>query len=368
MPEPKKPIKRIGISTGGGDCPGLNAVIRAAVYTAVNKYNWEVVGILDSFTGLIYPDQIKNLTLDDVKDILNQGGTIIGTTNRGNPFKWEKKNKEGITEIVDYSDRVMENFEHLGLDALIVVGGDGTMKIAQQFFEKGMPVVGVPKTIDNDLSATDVTFGFDSAVRTATEVLDKLRSTAESHHRVMVVEMMGRHSGWIALYSGIAGAAHAILIPEIPFEIDTLAKKIKERGEKGHKYSIVVVAEGAIPKGGEMSMMGKSPDGTIHLGGMGQKVGDALTKLTGLETRVLVVGHIQRGGSPTQFDRILGSRYGESAVGLIANGEFGKMVALRGTAIKGVLITEALGETKKVFPNGTLVKVARSLGITFGDE
>lgn len=368
MAKPTRAIKRIGISTGGGDCPGLNAVIRAAVFTAINKYHWEVIGILDSFTGLIYPDQIRPLGIDDVKDILHQGGTIIGTTNKGNPFHWEKKKSDGGIEIVDYSDRVMENFEHLGLDALIVVGGDGTMKIAQRFFEKGIPVVGVPKTIDNDLSATDVTFGFDSAVRTATEVLDKLRSTAESHHRVMVVEMMGRSSGWIALYSGIAGAAHVILIPEIPYDLNIVASHLKARMDKGHKYSIVVVAEGAVSKQGDMVTHGKSADGTVHLGGIGHKIGDELAKLSGLETRVLVVGHIQRGGSPTQFDRILGSRYGESAVELIANGEFGKMVALRGTAIKPVLITEALGETKKVFPNGTIVRVARSLGICFGDQ
>lgn len=360
-------IRKIGISTGGGDCPGLNAVIRAVVYTAINRYGWDVIGILDSFNGLIYPDQIRRLGIDDVKDIIHRGGTIIGTTNRGNPFAWERQKKDGTVEIVDYSDRVMENFEHLGLDALVVVGGDGTMKIAQQFFEKGMPVVGVPKTIDNDLSATDVTFGFDSAVRTATEVLDKLRSTAESHHRVMVVEMMGRHSGWIALHSGIAGGAHIILIPEIPFDIEKVAQKLVERVEKHDKYSIVVVAEGAVPKSGEMSVIGKSADGTIKLGGIGNKVGSALSELTGLEVRVTVVGHIQRGGSPSEFDRILGTRYGEAAVELIANGEFGKMVALRGTAIKGVPITEAIGKTKKVFPNGTLVKVARSVGIYFGD-
>lgn len=361
-------IKKIGISTGGGDCPGLNAVIRAVVYTAVNTFGWEVIGIMDSFTGLIYPDQIMPLGIEDVKDILHKGGTIIGTTNKGNPFNWEKQKKDGTIEIVDYSDRVMENFEHLGLDALVIVGGDGTMKIGQQFFEKGMPVVGVPKTIDNDLSATDVTFGFDSAVRTATEALDKLRSTAESHHRVMAVEMMGRHSGWIALHSGLAGSAHVILIPEIPFDLDVVAKKLTERRESGDKYSIVVVAEGAIPKDGEMSAVGRMPDGTVLLGGMGQKVGNALTDMTGLDVRVLVLGHLQRGGSPSEFDRILGTRYGEAATHLIANGKFGTMVALRGTAITGVPITEAIGETKKVFPDGTLVKVARSMGICFGDK
>lgn len=269
---------------------------------------------------------------------------------------------------MDYSDRVIENFEHMGLSALIMVGGDGTMKIAQQFHEKGMPVVGVPKTIDNDLSATDVTFGFDSAVRTASEALDKLRSTAESHHRVMVVEMMGRHSGWIALHSGISGDAHVILIPEIPFTLDIVAKKLKDRIDKGNKYSILVVAEGAIPKGGEMAMVGKKADGTVVLGGMGQKVGSALSDLTGLETRILILGHLQRGGSPTEFDRILGTRYGEAAAHLVASREFGKMVALRGTEITGVPITEAIGQAKKVYPEGTLVKVARSMGICFGDK
>jgi ATP-dependent phosphofructokinase / diphosphate-dependent phosphofructokinase len=361
-------IKKIGISTGGGDCPGLNAVIRAVTYTAITEYGWEVIGIKDSFGGLIYPDQIMPLTIDVVKDILDKGGTIIGTTNRGNPFHWEKVKKDGTVEIVDYSDRVMENAEHLELDALIVVGGDGTQKIALGFQEKGLNVVGVPKTIDNDLSATDTTFGFDSAVRTATEALDKLRSTAESHHRVMVVEMMGRHSGWIALHSGLAGNAQFILIPEIPFDIELVAKKLNDRREHGDKYSIIVVAEGAIPKGGTESAMGKKPDGTIVLGGIGHKVGDALSDLTKLEVRTLVLGHLQRGGSPTEFDRILGSRYGEAAVRLIAKGQFGYMVALKGTAITAVPIQEAVGETKKIYPEGTLVKVARSLGICFGDR
>ncbi|UCD85366.1 MAG: 6-phosphofructokinase [Deltaproteobacteria bacterium] len=364
----KDEIKKIGISTGGGDCPGLNPVIRAVVHTAINNYGWEVIGIKDSFTGLIYPDQIMPLSLEHVRDILHKGGTIIGTTNRGNPFHWEKQKKDGSVEIVDYSDRVMENFEHLGLNALVVVGGDGTMKIAQQFFEKGMSVVGVPKTIDNDLSATDVTFGFDSAVRTASEALDKLRSTAESHHRVMVVEMMGRHSGWIALHSGLAGGAHVILIPEIPFDLELVASKLKERRKQGDQYSIIVVAEGAVPKEGEMSMLGKRPDGTVLLGGMGQKVGSALSDMTGVDIRVLVLGHLQRGGSPTEFDRILGTRYGEAATHLIAENDFGKMVALRGTAIKGVPITEAIGQTKQVYPDGTMVKVARSMGICFGDK
>jgi len=364
----EKEIKKIGISTGGGDCPGLNAVIRAAVYTAINKYGWEVVGIRDALNGLMDTSQIMPLGLNEVKDILNKGGTIIGTTNKGNPFHWERKKSDGTMETIDRSNILVENFHKLGLGALISIGGDGSMKIAQQLVEKGLPVVGVPKTIDNDLSATDVTFGFDSAVRTASEALDKLRSTAESHHRVMVVEMMGRHSGWIALHSGISGDAHVILIPEIPFDLAVVAKKLKERNEKGDKYSIVVVAEGAIPQGGEMAMVGKKADGTVILGGMGQKVGEALSELTGLETRTVILGHLQRGGSPTEFDRILGTRYGEAATELIAKKQFGKMVALKGTAIVGVPITDAIGQTKKIYPEGTLVKVARSMGICFGDR
>lgn len=362
-----KKIKRIGISTGGGDCPGLNAVIRAVTTTAIREYGWEVIGIRDSFKGLIWPDQTMKLTLDVVEDILAKGGTILGTTNRGNPFKWEKE-KDGKVEIVDMSDRVMENFEHLGLDALVIVGGDGTMDIAQKFFEKGMPVVGVPKTIDNDLGVTDVTFGFNSAVRTATEVLDKLKTTAESHHRVMLVEMMGREAGWIALHSGIAGDAHVILIPEIPFTLDNVCKKLIERREEGDMYSLVVVAEGAKPVGGEASIIGHSPDGTVRLGGIAHKLAAAIQDKTGIETRVMVVGHIQRGGSPTEFDRILGTRYGEAAVRLIAKGEFGKMVALKGTAIISVPIKDAIGKNKQVFADGTLVRVARALGISFGDK
>lgn len=363
----KDKIRRIGISTGGGDCPGLNAVIRAATFTAIQQYGWEMIGIRDSFNGLIWPDQTMKLDIETVEDILPKGGTIIGTTNRGNPFKWEKE-KDGKVEIVDLSDRVMENFEHLGLGALIVVGGDGTQGIAQKFFEKGMPVVGVPKTIDNDLDATDLTFGFNSAVRTASEVLDKLKTTAESHHRTMLVEMMGREAGWIALHAGISGDAHVILIPEIPFTVENVCKKLLDRRKNGDLYSLVVVAEGAMPAGGEASSIGRLPDGTIRLGGIAHKLGAAIQDSIGMETRVMVVGHIQRGGSPTEFDRILATRYGEAAVQLIANGEFGKMVALKGTAIVAVPIKDAIGKNKRIYPEGTLVKVARSMSISFGDK
>ena len=360
-------IKKIGISTGGGDCPGLNAVIRAVTLTACNIYGWEVLGIKDSFNGLVWPDQTMRLDPETVRDILPKGGTILGTTNRGNPFAWERE-KNGKVEIVDISDRVLENYEHLELDALVVVGGDGTMKIAKGLNDKGIKVVGVPKTIDNDLAATDVTFGFNSAVRTAAEVLDKLRTTAESHHRVMIVEMMGREAGWIALNGGVAGEAHIILIPEIPFSLDSVCKKLLDRWEKGHKYSLVVVAEGAKPAGGEANVIDRSPDGTVRLGGVAHRLGAMVSERTKLETRVMVVGHIQRGGSPTEYDRILATRYGEAATHLIAHGEFGKMVALRGTAIISVDLSEAIGKNKLVFSDGTLVKVARSMGISFGDD
>jgi len=360
-------IRKIGVSTGGGDCPGLNAVIRAATLTAHNHFGWEVLGIKDSFNGLVWPDQTMSLNPETVRDILPKGGTIIGTTNRGNPFAWERE-KDDKVEIVDLSDRVMENFEHLGLGALVIIGGDGTMKIAKGFHDKGMPVVGVPKTIDNDLDATDLTFGFNSAVRTATEALDRLRTTAESHHRVMIVEMMGREAGWIALHAGFAGDAHMILIPEIPFTIDGVCKKLLERWERGDKYSIVVVAEGAAPAGGETNVIDRSPDGTVRLGGVAHRLAAVVTERTELDVRVMVLGHVQRGGAPTEFDRILATRYGEAAVQMIAKGEFGRMVALKGTAIISVDLEEAIGSNKQVFPNGTLVKVARSMGISFGDE
>jgi len=359
-------IRRIGISTGGGDCPGLNAVIRAVTLTAHSHYGWEVVGIKDSFKGLVWTDQTMRLSPEVVKDILPRGGTILGTTNRGNPFAWERE-KNGKTEVIDMSDRILENFEHLELDAMVIVGGDGTMKIAKGLFDKGMPVVGVPKTIDNDLEATDLTFGFNSAVRAATEVLDKLRTTAESHHRVMVVEMMGREAGWISLHAGFAGEAHVVLIPEIPFDPDIVCKHLLKRWEENHRYSLVVVAEGAKAKGKGAAVIDRAPDGTVRLGGIADQLAATIRDRTELDVRVVVVGHIQRGGSPTEYDRILATRYGEAATHMIAEGKFGKMVALRGTAIVPVDLEEAVGRNKLVYPDGTLVKAARSMGVSFGD-
>ena len=362
-----KPIRRIGISTGGGDCPGLNAVIRAATITAIHELEWEVLGIKNGLAGLIYPDETLELTIDVVKDLVHQGGTILGTTNRGDPFSWVHKSPDGTTERVDLSMRLVENFEHLGLDALITIGGDGSMRIAQRLQGIGIPVVGVPKTIDNDLGATDVSFGFESAVRTATDALDKLHSTARSHRRVMIVEVMGREAGWIALHSGLAGNAHAILIPEIPFQIERLVEFLEKR-QRHEEYSIVVVAEAAHLQGEGANILSRAADGTPRLGGIGHQLAGLLSERSSeLECRVVVVGHIQRGGSPTEYDRVLATRYGEAAVRLIAERKFGFMTSLQGTAITAVPIADAIGEPKRVHPEGTLVRVARAMGISFGD-
>jgi ATP-dependent phosphofructokinase / diphosphate-dependent phosphofructokinase len=362
-----KPIRRIGISTGGGDCPGLNAVIRAATMTAIHDYKWKVIGIKNGLAGLIYPDETMELTIDLVKGIIDEGGTILGTTNRGDPFSWVHKLPDGKTEHVDLSSRLVENFEHLGLDGLISIGGDGSMRIAQRLIGLGIPVVGVPKTIDNDLGATDVTFGFQSAVRTATEALDKLHSTARSHGRVLIVEVMGRESGWIALHSGIAGNAHAILIPEIGFDIDKLLDFLEER-QRTEGYSIVIIAEAAHLTGADANILSRAPDGTPRLGGIAHQLASLIADQTAsLECRVVVVGHIQRGGSPTEYDRVLATRYGEAAVRLVSERKFGHMTSLQGLAITAVPIADAVGEPKRVRPDGTLVRVARSLGISFGD-
>lgn len=359
-------IERIGVLTGGGDAPGLNAVIRAVVKTAAGR-GIEVTGIEDGFSGLIR-GAFRKLSPREVAGILPRGGTILGTSNRDNPFKYPVE-VDGRTEFRDVSDQAIANARENGLEALVVIGGDGSLSIAKEFWDKGFPVVGVPKTIDNDLSATDQTFGFDTALVTATEALDKLHTTAESHHRVMVLEVMGRYTGWIALQSGLAGGADVILIPEIPFDITKVCKKINERKAYKKKFSIVVVAEGAKPAGGEMvvqRVISTSPD-PIRLGGIGNRVGEQIEKLTEMETRVTVLGHVQRGGSPTAFDRILATRYGVAAVKAVAEGQFGRMVCLRGTSVETVPLAEAVGELRKVQPEGELVRAARAVGINFGD-
>ncbi|MGB9903212.1 MAG: 6-phosphofructokinase [Desulfotomaculales bacterium] len=360
-------VKRIGVLTGGGDAPGLNAVIRAVVKTAVKEYGVGVVGFLNGFGGLI-KNQARELTEKDVIGILPRGGTILGTTNRDNPFHYPVI-KEGKKVFVDVSDRIFENISIQEVDALIVIGGDGSLAIARELFEKGLPVVGVPKTIDNDLAATDQTFGFDTALNTAMEALDKLHTTAESHHRVMVLEVMGRYAGWIALAAGIAGGADVILIPEIPYQINKVAQKITERGQQDKKFSIIVAAEGAKPLGGEMVVQRTVEDSfdPVRLGGIGNLVAQQVEELTGKETRVTVLGHLQRGGSPTAFDRILATRYGTMAVNLVMEGRFGEMVCLAGTKISSVPLREGAGNMRQVPLDSDLINSARQLGICLGD-
>ncbi|MCL6448253.1 MAG: 6-phosphofructokinase [Armatimonadetes bacterium] len=360
-------IKRIGVLTGGGDAPGLNAVIRAVVKTAIKQYGLGVVGFLNGFGGLI-KNQARELTEKDVVGILPRGGTILGTTNRDNPFHYPVT-IEGKKVFKDVSDRVFENISIQEVDALIVIGGDGSLAIARELYEKGLPVVGVPKTIDNDLAATDQTFGFDTALTTATEALDKLHTTAESHHRVMVLEVMGRYAGWIALTAGIAGGADVILIPEIPYQINKVVEKINERGQQEKKFSIVVVAEGARPLGGDMVVQKTVEDSydPIRLGGVGHVVAQQVEELTGKETRVTILGHLQRGGSPTAFDRILATRYGTMAVNLIVEGRFGEMVCLSGTKITSVPLRDGAGKMRQVPVDSDLIRSARQLGISLGD-
>ncbi|TAK31338.1 MAG: 6-phosphofructokinase [Chloroflexota bacterium] len=359
-------MTKIGILTGGGDCPGLNAVIRAVVKTAENEYGWEVLGIEDGYDGLFDASKVRRLTALDVRGILPRGGTILGTANRGNPFA-RKIERDGQTVIYDASQEALGRIEELDLAALIVVGGDGTLRSAYELYQLGAPIVGVPKTIDNDIAATDVTFGFDTALVAASEAVDKLHTTAESHHRVMVVEVMGRTAGWIALHAGISGGADVVVIPEISFDIRKICAKIEHRCAHGLKFSIIVVAEGASPIGGEPVYISRGD--VIHqarLGGMAAQIAEQITQSCGLETRVTVLGHVQRGGSPTPFDRIIGSRFGEAAVHAAASGALGRMMALHGTKIEHVTLAEAVGEIKLVPPDGQLVRTARSLGISLG--
>jgi phosphofructokinase-like protein len=359
-----RPIRAVGVCTGGGDCAGLNAVIRAVTKTAINEHGWRVVGITNSFDGLIWPEQCLELTLNRVQGILPRGGTILGTTNRGNPFAYcLEENGRAVTR--DFSVQCQENMERLGIDALVVLGGDGTLSIARDFFKRGMQVVGVPKTIDNDLSATEVTFGFDTALHVATDAIDRLHTTAESHHRVIVVEVMGRDAGWIALQSGLAGGADVILIPEIPFTIETVCAKIRHRETTGRRFSLVVVAEGVkLP---ELDGLGK-PFPKPGPAGVGNAIGFALRESLNKEVRVTVLGHVQRGGSPSPFDRILATRFGVCAVDLVARGEFGRMVCLRAGQIGSVTLDEAVGIYKRVDPQGDHVRAARGVGISFGDR
>jgi ATP-dependent phosphofructokinase / diphosphate-dependent phosphofructokinase len=358
---------RIAISTGGGDAPGLNAVIRAAVLSAIGR-GWEVIGIRKGFAGLLGEDQCVTLTRESVRGIAHMGGTILRTTNRGNPFHYPVRQPDGSFVEIDRSDELMENARNLGIDAVITIGGDGSLAIAQRLHECGMKIVGVPKTIDNDVSGTVTTFGFDTAVNTALEAIDKLHTTAESHDRVIVLEVMGRHAGFIALHAGLAGTADVILIPEIPYDIDKVCEKIMARSRAGRHFSIVVIAEGAYPKGEGPAVRGKSMIGqAVRVGGVAERLADEIEEGTKKETRSLILGHLQRGGQPTSYDRLLAVRFGGAAVRAVAEEKWDCMIALQSPHIVAVPLADVLKVPKRVELDHDTVLTARATGISFGD-
>jgi 6-phosphofructokinase 1 len=364
-------IKRIAISTGGGDAPGLNAVIRAAVLAAIRR-GWECHGIRDGYNGLLMPEQYPQgglvpLQRESVRGITHLGGTILGTTNRGNPFRMPERNPDGEVVEVDQSGRLVAAFRDHGLDALVAVGGDGSMAIAHALTQKGLRIIGVPKTIDNDLSGTLVTFGFDTAVSFATECIDRLHSTAQAHQRVMVVEVMGRYAGWIAVNAGIAATADAILIPEIPFNLDRVAEKILDRAANGRHFAVVVVAEGAFPAGGEQLVHSREVGRAERLGGIGQFVADELQRRLEQEARCVVLGHLLRGGKPSSFDRLLALRFGAAAIRALEQDRSGVMVALDPPNVLYVPFDQATQRMKQVPVDGDAILTARDLGISFGD-
>jgi 6-phosphofructokinase 1 len=359
--------QRIGILTGGGDCPGLNAVIRAVTKHAIGTYDWDVVGIEDGFQGLV-EKRFQPLSLNTVRGLLARGGTILGSSNRANPFKYPLRLEGGGEEVRDVSREVVRTLDDLDLAALVAVGGDGTMMMTQGLIELGARAVGVPKTIDNDLLCTDFTFGFQTAVEIATEAVDRLHTTAESHDRVILCEVMGRYAGWIAMASGLAGGADVILVPEIPYHLDRIVEAIRARKSRGITFSIIVVAEGARPAGGERAVVRKAdPTQQEKLGGAADRLARDLSELIGEhDVRVTVLGHVQRGGPPSAFDRLLGTRYGTAAVDLIATGKLGHLVTLRGNEIGSVPIADACGKLKLIEPGGELCRVARHTGVELG--
>ncbi len=361
--------KRLGILTAGGDCPGLNAVIRAAVKTAMLDHNMEVIGFIDGFEGLVN-NEYKELTYSDVSGILTLGGTILGTSNTANPWRWPKVDDKGEMTFHDVSKKACSNFKNLDLDGLIAIGGDGTMHIAQKLIEAGVPVVGVPKTIDNDLYATDYTFGFYTAVGIATEAIDRIHTTALSHHRVMIIEMMGRYAGWITLYAGVAGGADVILLPEFPYDLDVVAEVCTERDKTGKRFSIIAVAEGAKPRGGDLTVKRTVAESTdpIRLGGVGHRLAADLEDITHLEPRVTILGYLQRGGTPCSFDRLLATSYGSHASNLAAAGKFGRTVCLKGDKIEDVPVAEAISQLKLVTADHHLIRSAISVGTSFGSK
>ena len=362
--------KRVGLLTAGGDCQGLNAVIRAVVKRATGEYGWDIIGFEDGYAGMMPGGVHRPVTADDVRGILPRGGTILGTSNKANPFQWAVKEDGKLVER-DCSSAALQTFESLKLDALIAVGGDGTLSVAHKLAKLGMPVVGVPKTIDNDVAATDQTFGFDSARAIGTMAIDMLHTTAEAHDRVMIVELMGRDAGFLTLHAGLAGGADAILIPEIPYDIRAVVEKVKRRGSRGRSFSIVAVSEGAFPKGGGVTVAESAAAvpgrGVVRLGGAGKAVADALAREVEHEVRVTVLGHLQRGGPPTALDRLLGSRYGSKVLELVEAKKFDHMVALRGDSIVAAPLEQAVGG-KRVDPEGEVVAMGKSLGIVFGNE
>lgn len=360
-------IKRIGILTGGGDCPGLNAVIRGVSKPAIHDYGIEIVGIEDGFQGFI---EGRKRILDEkaVSGILNVGGTILGSSNRSDPFKYPVVMSNGGISITDSSKQVVYNYKKWGLDALIAIGGDGTMHISNKLSKMGLNIIGVPKTIDNDLYGTDVTFGFDTARSIATEAVDRLHTTASSHHRVMVIEVMGRYAGWIALEAGIAGGGDIILIPELPFKWEALYDSVQQRGRMGKSFSIVVVSEGAHAEGEKLTVrkLDKTRTDPNQLGGIGRYVADQISNNTGKETRVTILGHLQRGGAPSPFDRLLATRFGTMASRLAMENKFGRMVAIKGTKIINIPIEEAIKQQKLVDKDCQMIQCAKSVGTSFG--
>ncbi|MCL1975693.1 MAG: ATP-dependent 6-phosphofructokinase [Firmicutes bacterium] len=355
--------KTIALLTGGGDCPGLNAVIRAVVRTAIHEYKWQVLGFYDGYRGLVENDYAE-LTADTVDDLLDKGGTMLGTSNVHDPFNFLVDGQKR-----DLSQQALQNLHDLNVQALFLIGGDGTMRSGEQFRQLGLNIIGIPKTIDNDLVGTDFTFGFQTAVKTATEAIDMLHTTAESHHRLMVMEVMGRYAGWIALYTGIAGGAHVILLPEIPYDYDLMTQFLIERRNKGKNFSIIVAAEGARAIGGHMvvqKIRDNSPD-PIRLGGVGALLANELEQRTGIDARSMVLGHLQRGGRPIPFDRVLSTRFGAAAVEAAADEEYGVMVALQGTSIVRVPLQEASQGLKLVPADHELIKIGHNLGVCFGN-
>jgi phosphofructokinase-like protein len=358
-------MKTIGIVTGGGDAPGLNAVIRAAVKTAVNEYGLRVVGIEDSFEGLLGETHVRELKTADVRGLLPRGGTILGTRNRGSFVVRQEDGRRPMPD--DIYREALDNLSRLGIDAVVAVGGEGTLAIAHEFDRRGFPVVGVPKTIDNDLAATELTFGFMTALDIATEALDRLHSTAESHDRVMILEVMGRHAGWIALHSGVSGGADVILIPEIPFSFEKVAQKVRERDACDAQFSIVVAAEGAKEVEGDVMYLDKGGrQSAARVGGLGNHLAAELSERTGKEARCVVLGHLQRGGSPNAFDRMLATNFGSAAVRALVRGRAGTMVSLQAANIRTVPLAEAVADLKTVPPESQLVRTARDVGVSFG--